>query len=77
VVKTKNLDMLIQDLKRTFENLKKWKWKLSPNNVYSEYHQDNYLDFWSAIEESRQVLSKFKPYLRWVLDATLKMYRSW
>jgi hypothetical protein len=26
VVKTKNPDMLIQDLKQTFENLKKWKW---------------------------------------------------
>jgi hypothetical protein len=23
--------MLIQDLKQTFENLKKWKWKLNPN----------------------------------------------
>jgi hypothetical protein len=31
MVKTKNLDMLIQDLKQTFENLKKWKWKLNPN----------------------------------------------
>jgi hypothetical protein len=25
VVKTKNLDTLIEDLKQTFENLKKWK----------------------------------------------------
>jgi hypothetical protein len=25
VVKTKDLDMLIEDLKQTFENLKKWK----------------------------------------------------
>jgi hypothetical protein len=31
VVKTKNLDTLIEDLKQTFENLKKWKWKLNPN----------------------------------------------
>jgi hypothetical protein len=31
VVRTKNLDMLIEDLKQTFENLKKWKWKLNPN----------------------------------------------
>jgi hypothetical protein len=31
VVKTKNLDMLIEDLKQTFENLNKWKWKLNPN----------------------------------------------
>jgi hypothetical protein len=31
VVKTKNPDMLIEDLKQTFENLNKWKWKLNPN----------------------------------------------
>jgi hypothetical protein len=31
VVKTKDLDMLIKDMKQTFENLKKWKWKLNPN----------------------------------------------
>jgi hypothetical protein len=31
VVKTKNLDTLIEDLKQNFENLKKWKWKLNPN----------------------------------------------
>jgi hypothetical protein len=31
VVKTKNPDTLIENLKQTFENLKKWKWKLNPN----------------------------------------------
>jgi hypothetical protein len=31
VVKTKNPDILIEDLKQTFENLNKWKWKLNPN----------------------------------------------
>jgi predicted metallo-beta-lactamase superfamily hydrolase len=31
VVKTKNPNTLIEDLKQTFENLKKWKWKLHPN----------------------------------------------
>jgi hypothetical protein len=31
VIKTKNLDMLIKDLKQTFKNLNKWKWKLNPN----------------------------------------------
>jgi predicted metallo-beta-lactamase superfamily hydrolase len=30
VVKTKNLDMLTEDLKQTFKNLNKWKWKLNP-----------------------------------------------
>ena len=31
VVKTKNPDTLIQDLKQTFKNLKRWRWKLNPN----------------------------------------------
>jgi hypothetical protein len=31
VVKTKNPDALIEDLKQTFENLKRWRWKLNPN----------------------------------------------
>jgi hypothetical protein len=31
IVKTKDPDTLIKDLKQTFENLKKWKWKLNPN----------------------------------------------
>ena len=31
VVKTKNSDTLIEDLKQTFENLKRWRWKLNPN----------------------------------------------
>jgi hypothetical protein len=31
VVKIKNPDMLIVDLKQTFEYLKKWRWKLNPN----------------------------------------------
>jgi hypothetical protein len=31
VVKTKDLDMLFEDQEQTFENLKKWKWKLNAN----------------------------------------------
>jgi hypothetical protein len=31
VVKTRDPPMLIEDLKQTFGNLKKWKWKLNPN----------------------------------------------
>jgi hypothetical protein len=36
VIKIKNLDMLIKDLKQTFENLNKWKWKLNPNKCVFE-----------------------------------------
>ena len=31
MVKTKNPDTLIEDLKQTFENLKRLRWKLNPN----------------------------------------------
>jgi hypothetical protein len=31
IVKKKEPNMLIKDLKQTFKNLKKWKWKLNPN----------------------------------------------
>ena len=31
VIKTKNPDTLIKDLKQTFENLKRWRWKLNPS----------------------------------------------
>jgi hypothetical protein len=31
VVKTKNPDTLIEDLKQTFKNLKRWRWKLNLN----------------------------------------------
>ena len=31
MVKTKNSNTLIEDLKQTFENLKRWRWKLNPN----------------------------------------------
>jgi hypothetical protein len=60
VVKTKNPDTLIEDLKQTFKNLKKWRWKLTQTSVYSEYHQDNYSDSWLVIEKSRPVPNKFE-----------------
>jgi hypothetical protein len=43
--------MLIEDLKQTFENLNKWKWKLNPNKCVFGVHQDNYPDSWLVIEE--------------------------
>jgi hypothetical protein len=45
VVKTKNPDTLIEDLKQTFENLKKWKWKLNPNKCVFEVPSGQLLRF--------------------------------
>ena len=50
VVKTKNPDTLIEDLKQTFENLKRWRWKLNPNKCV-----------FGVIVESKQAPSKFEP----------------
>jgi hypothetical protein len=43
VVKTKNLDTLIEGL--TFENLKKWKWKLNPNKCVFGVPSGQLLEF--------------------------------
>ena len=61
VVKTKNPDTLIEDLKQTFKNLKRWRWKLNKKCVYWEFLQDNYSDSWSIIVELKQAPSKFEP----------------
>jgi hypothetical protein len=45
VVKTKNLDTLIEDLKQTFENLKKCKWKLNPNKCVFRVQSGQLLRF--------------------------------
>jgi hypothetical protein len=45
VVKTKNPDMLVKDLKQTFENLNKWKWKLNQNKCVFEVPSGQLLGF--------------------------------
>ena len=45
VVKTKNPDTLIEDLKQTFENLKRWRWKLNPNKCVFRVFSGQLLGF--------------------------------
>jgi hypothetical protein len=45
VVKTRDPPMLIEDLKETFENLKKWKWKLNPNKCVFDVLSGQLLEF--------------------------------
>ena len=45
MVKTKNPDALIKDLKQTFENLKRWRWKLNPNKCVFEVPSGQLLGF--------------------------------
>ena len=45
VVKTKNPDTLIEDLKQTFENLKRWRWKLNPSKCVFGVPSEQLLGF--------------------------------
>jgi hypothetical protein len=45
VVKTKDPDVLIEDMKQTFETLKKWKWKLNPNKCVFGVPSEQLLGF--------------------------------
>jgi hypothetical protein len=45
VVKTKNPETLIDDLKETFTNLKTWKWKLNPNKYIFDVPSGQLLTF--------------------------------
>ena len=45
VVKTKNPETLIEDLKQTFENLTRWRWKLNPNKCVFRVLSEQLLGF--------------------------------
>jgi hypothetical protein len=53
--------MLVEDLKQTFENLNKWKWKLNLNKCVFGIPSGQLLGFLVSIEEEKQVLSRFEP----------------
>jgi hypothetical protein len=45
-VKSKKRGNLLDNLKETFNNLRKYKMMLNPKNVCSVYHQKNCSDIW-------------------------------
>jgi hypothetical protein len=67
VVKTRDPSMLIEDLKQTFKNLKKWKWKINPNKCVFNVPSGQLLRFLvshRAIEASTkqiQVITEMGP----------------
>jgi hypothetical protein len=61
VVKIKNPDMLIVDMKQTFENLKKWRWKLNPNKCVFGVPSERLLRFLVSNRGIEEVLRKFEP----------------
>jgi hypothetical protein len=54
VVKSKKHEDLLDDLKETFDNLRKYKMMLNPKNVCLVYHQGNYSAIWYQLGESTQ-----------------------
>ena len=66
VVKTKNPDALIEDLKQTFENLKRWRWKLNPNKCVFGVPSGQLLGFLVShrgIEASAKGVQKLTGYM--------------
>jgi hypothetical protein len=44
VIKTENSENFIEDLQLVFNSLRRYRWKLNPKNVSSEYQQGSYSD---------------------------------
>jgi hypothetical protein len=60
VIKTENSENFIQDLHLVFNNLRRYRWKLNPENVSLEYQQENCSDSLSATEELKPTRRKSK-----------------
>jgi hypothetical protein len=58
VVKSKQSDDLIADLKETFDNMRAFQWKLNPKSVCLASHPKSSLDLSSAIAGSRPTLRR-------------------
>jgi hypothetical protein len=61
VVKLKKCGDLLDDLKETFDNLRKYKMKLNPKFFYSMYHQESYSTTWYQLEGSTLIQRRSKP----------------
>jgi hypothetical protein len=61
VVKLKKCEDLLDDLKETFDNLRKYKMMLNPKNMCSVYHQENCLGIWYRPRESTRTRRRWRP----------------
>jgi hypothetical protein len=48
VIKTENSENFIEDLQLVFNSLRRYRWKLNPENVFSEDQQESYSGLLSA-----------------------------
>jgi hypothetical protein len=61
VVKLKKQGDLLDDLKETFDNLRKYKIMLNPKNACLVYHQKNCSTIWYRPGESMRTQSRWRP----------------
>jgi hypothetical protein len=55
VIKTENSENFIKDLQLVFNSLRRYRWKLNPENASLEYQQENCSGLLSATGESRPI----------------------
>jgi hypothetical protein len=77
VVKLKKCGDLLDDLKETFDNLRKYKMMLNPKNMCSVYHQENCLPIWYHPRESTRTQRRWRPSNNCNQLKPKKKSRSW
>jgi hypothetical protein len=61
VVKSKKRGDLLDDLRETFDNLRKYKICLTLKNMCLVYHQENCSSIWYQLEGSMQIQRRWRP----------------
>jgi hypothetical protein len=60
VIKTENSENFIEDLQLVFNSLRRYRWKLNPENVSLGYQQESYSDLLSATGELKLIRIRSK-----------------
>jgi hypothetical protein len=60
VIKTENSENFIEDLQLVFNNLRRYRWKLNPENVFLGYQQKSYSGLLSATGELKLIQKRSK-----------------
>jgi hypothetical protein len=77
VVKSKKRGDLLNNLKETFDNLRKYKMMLNPKNVCLMYRQANCSAIWYHLGELTQIQRKWRPSNNCNHHEPEEKFRSW
>jgi hypothetical protein len=61
VIKTESSENFIEDLQMVFDSLRRYRRKLNPKSVFSEYRQGSYSNSLSATEGLKLTQKKSRP----------------